>query len=249
MLISLNDLIQFKECPLRYQMIKKHGKKKKKMSLHDAFNQAMDATLLYYYSRLVDYKQLSEKMLIKKFEQLYDELIEKNEIMIDYEHYLVQSKREGKDALSFFSKQQFFYPDDVIKLYIPYIFHVPQTSVSIEGRLFLIRDCPRGHELVSFVNFKDRNSFILYDLDLQMTIDEWAYEKMKGKKADSICIQNMRTGNAYFTERNEIDRKRLINLVKAFEYAQKNNGYYPIESYHCMYCQYQKECRSGGMLL
>lgn len=241
--ININDLQRFRLCPLRAYFYEQEKKDEKKVDLGTLFTDSMQAAILYFYTRLLDKKICSEKLLHQKFESLYLDYIKQSALeSIDRDHFRV-SLREGKDALSFFQKQQLFYPDEIILLNVLYELHIPDTQIIVSDYLPLARSCSRGTEVVTFVQFKQKATSFYFDSDLKMTASEWAYEKIIGKKADRLCIQFIRMGQSFFTERNDSDRKKLIQLCKNYEMTRKLKLHYPNEGKHCDRCPYAEECK------
>jgi hypothetical protein len=121
-------------------------------------------------------------------------------------------------------------------------FRIPFGDLSLTGKIPLIRDTPRGLEIVNFKTGNHKADEFWHRTDMGVTLQVMAYQSMFKSLPDSICLQYLRIGSSVYVHRTQGDYKRLKKSIDMMAKTMKENWYYPRESYQCDTCPAKTLC-------
>jgi CRISPR/Cas system-associated exonuclease Cas4 (RecB family) len=237
---TISDLYMFKSCPLQFKLTKL-DRMNQKIGEDDGLYAAMMSTLNYFYYKLQDGVLISMEELKAKFANIWRGKTQLYDIM----HNDNKSKREKElqaiHMLHQFHRQQKHQPDQVIAVNLD--FRVPfGHDFSVKGHIPLIRETPRGMEIVNFKIGKHKYNEFWQRTDMDITLQAMAFESIFKKQVDSICIHHLRTGQSFFVERKRQDYQRLYKSIMMMKKTIEQGWFYPRESYLCDKCPVQQLC-------
>ncbi|SFJ65241.1 PD-(D/E)XK nuclease superfamily protein [Paenibacillus sp. UNC496MF] len=238
--ITVEQLYDFKACPLRYKFIE-IDKMPVKLSQNDGLREAIKTTISYFYLNLHQGKLVSMEDLKAKFGSIW---YDKNKIYdIQFDDKQAQRKKElaAIEMLAIFHRQQKFNPDKVIAVNVD--FRVPiGDDFFVRGNIPVIRETTRGLEIANFKTSPQRPDDFWQRTDMDLTLQAIGFHSMFKKEPDSICLQHLKTGVPYYTERRQKDYQRLYKSVRMMKKTIDEEWFYPRESYHCDSCPAKSFC-------
>ena len=238
--ITVSDLYAFKSCPLQFKLTK-IDKLNKKMREEDGLHAAIMSTISYFYYKLQDGILLSMDEIKEKFANIWYGKTNLYDIMHNGNRDKREKELQAIGMLHQFYRQQKHKPDKVIAVNLD--FRVPfGPDFSVKGHIPLIRETPRGMEIVNFKTGNHKYNEFWQRTDMDITLQAMAFESIFKKEADSICIHHLRSGQSFFVERKKKDYQRLYKSITMMKKTIEQGWFYPRESYLCDKCPVQQLC-------
>jgi hypothetical protein len=240
--IKIEDLYEFKTCPLRYKLLNiDKVKTEKDKTVNDGFRESIQTTLNYFYIHLKENKLLSNEKLKQKFISIWNEKVDLYKI--NFDNYQTKKKKEleGVGLLNFFHRQQSYLADEVIDVNVD--FRIPfENEVYIKGKIPLVRKTTRGNEIVNFKISEHAQDDFWVKTDMGLTLQSIGYHGIYGQPADSMCLHYLKTGTMVFTDRKKEEYQRLYKSIKMLIETYKQGWFFPRETYSCERCPVKEIC-------
>jgi hypothetical protein len=238
--ITIDQLYEFKACPLRSKLMHLDKIPNLQVTENDGLREAVLMTISYFYTKLKEDKLLSMDTLKQKFTSIWygDKVIN-----VKFDSKASQRKRELEafGMLASFHRQQKYSPDEVVAVNME--FRVPfGEDLYITGKIPLIRNTPRGMEIVNLKTSGHKQDEFWNRTDMALTLQAIGYHSMFGREADSMCLQYLKLGTNIYTERKRKDYQRLYKQIRFFKEHMDKGWYYPRESYACDRCPAKIYC-------
>jgi CRISPR/Cas system-associated exonuclease Cas4 (RecB family) len=239
--ITIDQLYEFKACSLRYKFMEIDKLPDIRITQNDGLRETILATISYFYINLHMGKFLGMEDLKQKFSSLW---YDKNKIYnIQYDSKAAQRKKEldAIGMLATFHRQQTFNPDRVVAVNVD--FRLPfGDNFYILGRIPVIRETPRGMEIVNFKTGTNKPDEFWQRTDMGLTFQALAFHSMFKKEADSMVLHHLKTGTPIYVERKKRDYQRLYKSIQMMKKTMDEGWYYPREGYHCDSCPAKNYC-------
>ena len=238
--LSVNDLYEFKACPLRYKLTN-IDKVAKKITPNDGVREAVKSTIAYYYEKLQDGIVLSMSDLKEKFGTIWYGKMDVYDIKFEGNSQKRAKELEAVGMLQTFHRSQKYKPDTVVATNLE--FRVPfGPEFFVRGRIPLIREVARGMEIVNFKTSRSTYSEFWERTDMELTFQAMGFESIFKQESDSICVYNLSSAHTVYPQRKRSDYKRLYKSIQMIKKSIENEWYYPRESYTCDKCPAKKLC-------
>jgi len=238
--ITIDQLYEFKACPLRFKLRYKDQVPGLKVTENDGLREAVMMTLTYFYMKLREGKFISMEQLKEKFSSIWygDKAIN---IVFDTKASQRKRELEALGMLNNFHRQQKFAPDKVIAVNIE--FRIPfGEDLFITGRIPLIRETSRGMEIVNFKTSSHKQDEFWNRTDMALTLQAIGFHSMFKQEVDSMCLQYLKLGTSVYAQRRKKDYQRLYKQIRLFKEHMEKGWYYPRESYACDKCPAKSYC-------
>jgi hypothetical protein len=237
--ITVDELYEFKACPLRSKLIR--DGLPVQQTENDGLREAVKATINYFYMNLHQGKLIGMEDMMQKFTSIW---YDKNDIL-DIKFDGKQSKRKKElqafEMLAIFHRQQKFNPDKTLAVNVE--FRIPiADDFFVTGNIPVIRETMRGLEIVNFKTGNTKQDEFWNRTDMALTLQAIGFHSMFKREADSICLHYLRTGNPVYTMRKQKDYQRLYKSLRMMKKTMDEGWYYPRESYHCDTCPAKSIC-------
>lgn len=230
--ITVQDLYNFKQCPLRYKLGTEEP---------DGLREALLSTISYYYYNLWDGKQLTLTDLKEKFGSIWYGKMDLYDIKVDGDRKKRDQEIKAIGMLTSFHRQQKYSPDKVVAVNLD--FRVPiGKDFFVRGKIPLIRETSRGMEIVNFKTGQQKYNEFWQRTDMDVTLQAMAFHGIYKKEADSIAAHILKDGQVYFLERKRSDYQRVYKSISMMKEAMDKGWFYPRESYLCDKCPVQNIC-------
>jgi CRISPR/Cas system-associated exonuclease Cas4 (RecB family) len=238
--ISIEQLYEFKACPLRYKFL--HiDQLAIPMTENDGLREAIHSTLSYFYIHLHQGKFLGMEDLKQKFSSIWYGANKIYDIKFDGNQTRRKKELDAISMLSSFHRQQKFAPDQVVAVNVD--FRVPiGEDFFVRGRIPVIRQTSRGMEIVNFKSSHIKPDEFWQTTDMGITLQALGFHSMFKKEADSIVLHHLKTATPIFVERRQKDYQRLYKSLQMMKKTMDEGWYYPRESYHCEKCPAKSMC-------
>lgn len=238
--MSISDLYEFKACSLKYKLTK-IDKLTDKITENDGLREAIRSTISYFYYNLQEGKLLTMTDLKEKFGNIWYGKMGLYDIMHDGNRSKREKELKAIGMLHAFYRTQKYNPDKVIAVNLD--FRVPfGNNFYVRGNIPLIRETPRGMEIVNFKTGHQKYDQFWQRTDMELTLQAMGFESLFKKEVDSICINNLHAGTLIFPTRKRKDYKRLYKTIEMVRKSIDEGWFYPKESYHCDKCPVKNIC-------
>jgi len=237
--ISVDQLYEFKACPLRYHFIEQGLPIKK--TENDGLREAVKSTINYFYFMLHQGKLIGMEEMKQKFTSIW---YDQNDIYdIKFDSKASKRKKEllAFEMLTLFHRQQKYNPDKTVAVNVEFRIPIAQDFY-IRGHIPVIRETMRGLEIVNFKTSHTKQDEFWNRTDMALTLQAIGFHSIFKKEVDSICLQYLRTGTMIYTNRKTKDYQRLYKSLKMMKKTLDEGWYYPRESYHCDTCPAKQSC-------
>ncbi len=239
--ITIDQLYDFKTCPLRFKLKEIDKLPRIKSEEEVGLRGAILATLSYYYTNLHEGKLLTLEEMKEKFTSIFFEKNKIYNIQFDSKNSQRKKEIEAYGMLAAFHRQQKFNPDKTVAVNLDFRVKI-DTDFYVTGRIPVIRETSRGHEIVTFKTSSQRPTEFHQKTDMTLTLMAIAFHSMFRQQANSIVLHHLRTGTPYFVDRKQKDYQRLYKSVKMMKESMDRGWYYPNEGYQCATCPAQNYC-------
>lgn len=239
--LTVDDLYEFKACPLRFKFRKIDKLPDLPISQNDGLREALFSTISYFYMHLYEGKLLSMEQLKQKFASIWYGDNKLYNIKFDGNRQKRKRELEAIQMLQILHRQQSYHPDKVVAVNLDFRVSFGE-DLFIRGKIPLIRETSAGLEIVNFKTSNHKVSDFWKRTDMGLTLQAIGFHSIFRKESDSICLQYLKQGTAVYTERKKKDYQRLYKTVRMIKKDMETHEFYPRESYHCDRCPAQSYC-------
>ncbi len=239
--ITIDQIYEFKACPLRYKLTEVDKVKKVFLNESNSLRKVILATLSYFYVNLHQGDLLSLEALKEKFTSLWYDKSKLLKIKFDDNENARKKELAAFSMLASFHRRQRFHPDKTVGVNVD--FRIPiANDFFITGRIPVIRENSRGTEIVNFKTSTKRPTQFFMKTDMSITAQAIAYHSLFKREPDSIIMHHLKTAADLPVERVKQDYKRLYKSAQMMKKAMDEGWYYPLEGFHCDNCPVQNLC-------
>lgn len=238
--ITVKELYDFKNCPLRYKFvhINKIGDT---LNKSEGLHAAIMSTLNYFYYKLQDGYVIPMTELKEKFSSIWYGTTKIYDILFEDRRKQKEEELNAIHMLQAFHRQQKYKPDQVVAVNLD--FRVPfGNDFYVTGQIPVIRKTPNGLEIVNFKTGKRKYNEFWQKTDMEITLQAMAFHSIFKKEADSICVHHLRTGQSFYVERKKKDYQRLYKSIRMMKKTIDEKWFYPRESFMCDSCPARRTC-------
>lgn len=261
--ITVDQILTYLECPMKYKMKYVYGIKEEK-DLKIEFRKALHQITFFYYTSLLNGNMPTMKIMKNKWSHIwsaaFDEVGKVEDFLLKPRRYSGKGmaiRSEAKEAK--FNRDGFemihnFYMNHTEKKFVPILinqdYRFSFDDITVIGNFELIReilDIESGSRFIDIVDIKTSSSTMssfLLENDLRSTMASYAFREVFKGKEDRICFHYMKNGEETFTRRSEKDFNRMKAIVKDVVKCIQQEVFYPRQTFLCSSCPFEKECSS-----
>lgn len=242
MRLSIEDVLTYIECPMKYV----HSKEEKTLSLKEEFDEKLHKTIYAFYFNAKNGKSSTKNDIRKKWGSLWYKAQTKEEILFSNSNTeRNEMGMRGAALIDIFHTSTVDTP--VAPLIIGQEYTVPIGEHYLNGNIELIREVrEKGRRVIELVDF--RTDDVLPDefvtrYDLAITAQSYAFRKLFAAKEGRIILHYLRRNKIYVTSR---DKKSFTNyelIVNQVASSIAAKHFYPKYSLACKGCPYQRQCK------
>ncbi|WDI05063.1 PD-(D/E)XK nuclease family protein (plasmid) [Paenibacillus urinalis] len=240
--ITIEQLYDFKTCPLQYKFTNIDKLPRLKTEESKGLREVMLATISYYYVNLHEGKFLTLSQLKDKFTGLWYDKDKIYKIKFDQKQSQRKKELEAFSMLALFHRQQQYNPDKTVGVNVDFRLKI-DPDFHIVGRIPVIRETPGGkHEIVNFQTRAQRPTEFYQRTDMGITLQALAFHSMYRKEVDTYVLHHLKTSQSIYVDRKRADYQRLYKSARMLKKSMDEGWYYPREGFHCDSCPTQKYC-------
>lgn len=238
--MTMNELYNFKQCPLRYQLVNVHNLTKE-LSETEGIRETVRTVVGYYFYNKQGGKEPSMENLKEKFGALWFGEMGLHDIKFDGNPRKRETFLNAVGMLNYFHRKEKYDKSEIVAVNME--FRVPfGDGFFVTGALPVVKRTKEGLELVIYKTGRQKYDEFWQKTDMEITLMAMAFESIFGQKADQIVVHNLNTAQTYYLSRKKKDYKRLYKSVNMVKKSIEEGWFYPRESFSCDKCPVKKYC-------
>lgn len=248
MIIDIEDIINYSQCPMIYKYSKLDKYKSNKISILTEYDKTIHESIYTYLNLMKSGAKVSLKNLLSIFGTKWigtDKTI--NDMLfitpLTWRDTHNEKRKEGIKALTKLDKylnKQEFYP---ILIGQQYKFQICKGLI-LTGRFQVIREINQSIEIIDFKTDDKTQEKLRPYKDLSITAQWFAFKENFNQNPDIALYYGLHSGTKYNAFRTDKDLKMLKTTIKNISLCIKNNIYYVCPGPQCYYCIYKDICEN-----
>jgi hypothetical protein len=251
MIIDIEELKTFIECPMKYKI--RYKLLPTETKLYDAikkFDLTLHEVIYSFFTSIQCNKIITIQESLRIFGTRWIQKFKQEEIIFktNKTKYDVERIKAHTQLVNFYNS---FKSDPGVPIAVNEPWKIKIGEDTLTGRFDLIRNIKnkQGEDELQLIDFKTFYNFEKYsNRDLEITANGLAFKTKFKIEPDKTFIYNFTNNKFIEAERNNFDYKMLINSIKSFKLIDKNNTYYTVPTDKCTKCLYRGFCMYGSSI-